>query len=47
MTPSLRVSGLVLVAASWTSTGLALPVSADQAFHTQRFPLAAVAGARR
>jgi hypothetical protein len=40
-----RVSGIVAVAALVTSLALAVPASADQAFHTQRIPLSAVAGA--
>jgi hypothetical protein len=40
-----RVSGIVGVAALVTSMALAAPASADQAFHTQRIPLSAVADA--
>jgi hypothetical protein len=44
--PSSRwVSGIVTVAALVTSLALAVPASADPAFHTQRIPLSAVAGA--
>ena len=45
MPSSLRVSAIVAVAALVTSLVLAVPASADQAFHTQRIPLSAVAGA--
>ena len=45
MPSSRRVSGIVAVAALVTSLALAVPASADQAFHTQRIPLSAVAGA--
>jgi len=42
---SLRRSGIVAVAALVTSMGMAVPASADQAFHSQRIPLSAVTGA--
>ena len=42
---SLRVSGIVGVAALMTSMAMAAPAAADQAFHTERIPLSAVAGA--
>jgi hypothetical protein len=42
---SLRVSGIVGVAALMTSIALTGPASADQAFHTQRIPLSAVSDA--
>jgi hypothetical protein len=42
---SLRLSSIVAVAALVTSLALAVPASADPAFHTQRIPLSAVAGA--
>ena len=45
MPSSLRVSGIVAVAALVTSLALAVPASADQAFHTQRIPLSPVADA--
>ena len=45
MPSSLRASGIVGVAALVTSMALAVPASADQAFHTQRIPLSAVADA--
>jgi len=41
----LRTFGLVLMAASVTSIALSAPASADQAFHTLRLPLTAVADA--
>ena len=40
-----RVSGIVAVAALVTSLAMAVPASADQAFHTQHIPLSAVADA--
>lgn len=40
-----RVSSIVAVAALVTSLALAVPASADQAFHTQRIPLSPVADA--
>jgi hypothetical protein len=45
MPSSLRVSGIVAVAALVASLAMAVPASADQAFHTQRIPLSAVADA--
>ena len=45
MPSSLRMSGIVAVAALVASLAMAVPASADQAFHTQRIPLSPVAGA--
>jgi hypothetical protein len=45
MPSSRRVSGIVAVAALVASLALAVPAAADPAFHTQRIPLSAVAGA--
>ena len=42
---SVRVSGIVGLSALVMSMALAVPASADQAFHTQRIPLSAVADA--
>ena len=42
---SLRVSSIVAVAALVMSLAMAVPASADQAFHTQRIPLSAVGDA--
>jgi hypothetical protein len=45
MPSSRRISGIVAVAALVTSLAMAVPASADQAFHTQRIPLSPVADA--
>jgi hypothetical protein len=45
MPSSLRVAGIVAATVFVTLMALAVPASADQAFHTQRFPLFAVADA--
>jgi hypothetical protein len=45
MPTSLRVSAIAVAAALVTSMALAVPASADQAFHTERIPLSAVADA--